>query len=110
MDRRTILLIAGLGVLLISTSGGLAVDTQATATGLTDEYGGLETPPEAQVTDANVNIQFQQVFTRLPEQAGQYLVLIAVTARKPTRSRVGGSAYAQNHNPPTTAGPAPQRS
>ena len=37
------------------------------------------------------------------------VVVIAATARKPTRSRVGGSAYAQSHNPPTTAGPTPQR-
>jgi hypothetical protein len=34
--------------------------------------------------------------------------LIAVTARKPTRSRVGGSAYAPCDNPPTAAGPTPQ--
>jgi hypothetical protein len=49
----------------------------------------------------------------LPDSLVGYLandlaVITAVTARKPTPSGVGGSAYAPSSNPPTTVGLTPQ--
>ena len=60
------------------------------------------------VTETKLREHEKTLFETHAEATDQAM-FIADTARKPTRSRVGGSAYAQSHNPPTTAGPTPQR-